>query len=213
MDTLATTPNMKIGEIYQRFSVPQNLAEHMFRVFGVVCIISKNWISSPLDWNLLKKLALLHDLGNIVKFNLTDDELSLKDTQKMMIEKYGADDHEATGKMVKELGFDDESVETIQSKSFGNSVAISESSNFLLKILYYADMRVLPNGVGTLEDRLFDIRNRMPKYTSRPDFENLIGASRDVEIQIQKCVNLPLSAINNEMIASFVSETSTYDVI
>jgi len=27
------------------------------------------------------------------------------------------------------------------------------------EILSYADMRVLPNGVGTLEDRLSDVRN------------------------------------------------------
>lgn len=204
---------MKIDEVYQRFSVPQNLAEHMFRVFGVVCVISENWIGKPLNWNLLKKLALLHDLGNIVKFNLTGDELSLKETQKMMIDKYGADDHEATGNMVRELGFGDESIETIQSKSFGNSVAISESSNYLLKILYYADMRVLPNGVGTLEDRLSDVRNRMPKYTSRPDFEDLIGASKDIETQIQENVGILLSSINNETIAPFISEASTYDVI
>ncbi|MFA7300813.1 MAG: hypothetical protein WC069_00685 [Candidatus Shapirobacteria bacterium] len=203
---------MKIDEIYQRFSVPQNLAEHMFRVFGVVSVVGANWTGESLDWNLLKKLALLHDLGNIVKFNLTGDELQLKETQKMMIDKYGADDHEATGKMVKELGFDDESVDTIQSKSFGNSVAISESSNYLLKILYYADMRVLPNGIGTLDDRLSDVRNRMPKYTSRPDFEDLIGASRDIETQIQKSVSISLPSVNNETIVPFISEASTYDI-
>jgi hypothetical protein len=204
---------MTIDEIYQRFSVPQNLAEHMFRVFGVVSIISKNWTGDSLDWSLLKKLTLLHDLGNIVKFNLTGDELSLKDTQKMMIDKYGADDHEATGKMIKELGFDDVSVDIIQSKSFGNSVAIAKSSNYLLKILYYADMRVLPTGVGTLEERLSDVRNRMPKYTSRPDFEDLINASREIEKQIQEKIGILLSSINNESITSFISEASNYDIL
>ena len=203
---------MKINEIYQRFSVPQNLQEHMFRVFGIISVVGKNWTGEQLDWSLLKKLALLHDLGNIVKFNLKEEELYLKEAQKVMIDKYGADDHEATGKMVKELGFDGEAVDTIQSKSFGNSVAISKSQNYLLKILYYADMRVLPNGVGTLEDRLSDVRNRMPKYTSRPDFEDLVSASRDVETQIQKSVSVPLSAINNETIAIFISEASNYDV-
>ena len=203
---------MKIDEIYQRFSVPQNLKEHMFRVFGVVSVIGKNWTGESLDWNLLKKLTLLHDLGNIVKFNLNEEALYLKDTQKMMIDKYGADDHEATGKMVKELGFDDEAVDTIQSKSFGNSVAIAKSQNNLLKILYYADMRVLPNGVGALEDRLSDVRSRMPKYTSRPDFEDLVSASRDIETQIQKNVSVQLSTINSETITPSISEASTYDV-
>lgn len=203
---------MKIDEIYQRFSVPQNLKEHMFRVFGIISVIGKNWTGEKLDWNLIKKLSLLHDLGNIVKFNLKEEEMYLKETQKMMIDKYGADDHEATGKMVKELGFSGEAVDTIQSKSFGNSIEIAKSQNYLLKILYYSDMRVLPNGVGTLEDRLSDVRNRMPKYSSRPDFEDLVSASRDIETQIQKSVSVPLSTINNETIIQFISEASSYDV-
>lgn len=201
---------MKIEEIYQRFSVPKNLQEHMFRVFGIVCVIGASWRGEELDWDLLKKLTLLHDLGNIVKFNLKEEETYLKEKQKLMIEKYGADDHEATGKMVKELGFDEVAVDVIQQKSFGNSIAIANSQNYLLKILYYADMRVLPNGIGSLEDRLLDVRNRMPKYTSRPDFEDLVNACREVEVQLQKHTNIPLSDVSNETIAPYIIEASGY---
>jgi len=204
---------MKINEIYQRFSIPQNLREHMFRVFGVVSVIEKNWIGEKLDWELLKKLTLLHDLGNIVKFNLKEEDMYLKETQQAIIDKYGPDDHIATGKMVSELGFDQEAVDIIQSKSFGNSVVIANSNNYLLKILYYADMRVLPTGVGTLEDRLFDVRNRMPKYTSRPDFEDLVNSSRQVEKQIQSFVSISLNTITNESIISYLSDASTIDIL
>ena len=70
---------MKIDEIYQRFFVPQNLREHMSGVFGVVSVININWNGQLLDWDLLKKLSLLHDLGNIVKFKLAEEEMYLKD--------------------------------------------------------------------------------------------------------------------------------------
>jgi len=203
---------MKINQIYQKFSVPYNLQEHMFRVFGVVSAIGKDWQGEKLDWDLLKKLTLLHDLGNIVKFNLKDDEMYLKETQRQMIEKYGANDHEATGKMIRELGFDKNSVEIVQQKSFGNSVAIANSQNYLLKILYYADMRVLPNGVGQLEERLTDVRSRMPKYTNRPDFEDLVNSSREIEKQIQEKVSVALSSVDSKTITPYILEASTYDV-
>lgn len=203
---------MKIKEIYHRFSVPQNLAQHMFRVFGVVSLIGENWTGQKLDWELLKKLTLFHDLGNIVKFNLKEEEMYLKDTQLAMIEKYGTDDHEATGIMIKELGFDDESVDIIQSKSFGSSIAIANSSNYLLKTLYYADMRVLPNGIGLLEDRLSDVRNRMPKYTNRSDFEDLVKASREVERQIQEKLKISLSSIDDNSIKTFISESADFEI-
>lgn len=203
---------MKIDEIYQHFRVPTNLKEHMFRVFGIVCVFELNWNGEKQDWNLLKKLALLHDLGNIVKFNLRSDELSLKEVQKTMIDKYGSDDHEATGKMIKELGFSDEAVETVAAKSFGNSISIANSSNFLLKILYYADMRVLPNGIGTLEERLIDVKNRMPKYSSRSDFEDLLNASRDIEKQLQERTTQKLSTIDERMIAPPVLQAATFEI-
>ena len=203
---------MNINEIYQQFSIPQNLQEHMFRVFGVVSVIENNWTGEKLDWGILKKLTLLHDLGNIVKFNLKEDEMYLKETQKAIIKKYGSDDHIATGKMVSELGFDSEAVKIIQSKSFGNSVEITNSNNYLLKILYYADMRVLPTGVGTLEDRLSDIRNRMPKYTTRPDFEDLINACREVEKQLQEKVSIPLVNINDDLVNIHLSKALKFEL-
>lgn len=173
---------MDISQIYQKFSVPPNLAQHMQAVAKVVEIIKDNWTGPEVKWEDLEKMALLHDLGNIVKFKEPSKD------QASMIAKYGTDDHEATRLMLTEINFPEELIEIILNKSFGNSVAISQSDNWMLKILYYADLRVLPSGIGTLDQRLEDIKIRMPKYFNRPDFPELIEACKDIEQQIKENV-------------------------
>jgi hypothetical protein len=70
----------------------------------------------------------MHDLGNIVKFDLKrypeylGKELKRRDfwakKQKEMIKKYGKDDHEANLKILREIGADDKIVKIISKKSF-----------------------------------------------------------------------------------------------
>ncbi len=100
-----------------------------------------------------------------------------KRIQRKIIEKYGTDDHDATKLILEELNLDNKLIDIILRKSFGNSVEIAKSENWPLKLLYYADLRTLPNGIGTLEERIGDVGARMPKYTSRPDFDDLCEAS------------------------------------
>lgn len=65
-----------------------------------------------------------------------------------------------------------------------------------MKILYYADLRTLPFEIGSLENRLKDVRQRMPKYTNRPDFEVLVNACLNIGKQIEEKLNIPASQIN-----------------
>ena len=60
---------MKVVEVYKKFGIPPNLQEHMLRVFEVTSYIEKHWKGETVDWDLAKKIALLHDLGNVVKFD------------------------------------------------------------------------------------------------------------------------------------------------
>ena len=199
---------MQLAEIYKKFKTPPNLQDHMLRVFGIVELLQKYWVGKAVDWNQTKKLALLHDLGNIVKFNFDNHPEFLGDEQKNIeywkqvksetIQKYGVDDDEVTKKMLTEIGFDVEQVERILNKRFSNSVAIEASDDWILKILYYADLRTLPLGVGSLEDRLDDVRSRMPKYTNRPDFEDLVNSCRAIGKQIESQITIPANEINDK---------------
>ncbi len=199
---------MNIFEIYKNFRIPPNLQEHMIRVFGVIYFAEEHWTGEKVDWNLVKKIALLHDMGNIIKFNLDAHPEFLgseksniehwKNVREETIQKYGLDEEEATKKMLQEVGIDENAIKIIEDKAFGNSVGVKDSTDWHLKLLYYADLRTLPFGVGTLDERLADVRGRMPKYTSRPDFEDLVSACRDIEKQIQENLDIPVLKIIDE---------------
>ena len=203
---------MKIIDIYEKFGVPPNLQDHMLRVCGIVEYIEKHWVGKTVDWNSTKRIALLHDLGNIVKFDfdkhpefLGEEQKNIehwKIVQSEIVQKYGVDDDEVTKKMLIELGVDGESIEIIFSKRFGNSVEVKNSDNWVLKVMYYADLRTLPFGIGSLESRISDIKDRMPKYTNRPDFESLVDACRDIEKQLQPKINISVSEINDKNVVA-----------
>lgn len=202
---------MKIQEIYRKFNLPPNLQEHMLRVCGVVRFIEQHWVGEDqVDWQLAQQAALLHDLGNIVKFHLDETPEFLgkeqsrleywKNVQQEIIREYGSDDHAATKKMLTEIGASEDLVAIILSKTFGNVLLTKKSDNWPLKIMFYGDMRALPLRIGTLAERMEDTRQRMPHYTSRPDFEDLVAACLDIEKQIEKNLDVPVSAINNDSI-------------
>lgn len=201
---------MTISDIYKRYYVSPNLQEHMLTVASVALCIADHWVGERLDRDRLGKTALVHDLANTVKFNLDkypeflgDEVVNIsfwKSKQKELIGKYGQNDHVATEKMLKEIGFGGDDIKIVQEKSFGNSIVTEKSTGWILKILLYSDLRVLPIGIGTLEERFKDILERMPKYSSRPDINNLFSACREIEKQIQKNIDIPLRTINSRSI-------------
>jgi hypothetical protein len=210
---------VNIGEIYKEFGTPPNLCEHMLRVCGIVSFIESHWKGlQQVNWDLAKKAALLHDLGNVVRFDLDKHPEFLgneqknvkhwKEVQIKVIEKYGTDDHEATKHMLGEINASEELIEIILNKSFGNSITTMNSNNWPLKILSYADLRTLPQGIGTLDERLHDIRERMPKYSERPDFEDLVAASKENERQIQENIDMSLGEIKDTVVTIDVSKFS-----
>jgi hypothetical protein len=202
---------MKVSEIYKKFGVSPNLQEHMERVFGVVSLIEKHWKSSEaVDWQITKKMALIHDIGNTVKFDFVNHPEFLGDEQKNidhwksvqaeMISKYGLDDNEATKKILTELGINPKTVEDVYNKRFVNSVHTSQSNNLSLKILYYGDLRALPLGIGILEERISEIRKRYANYASRSDFEDLANACREIENEIQGKIDFSVYEINDKSV-------------
>lgn len=197
---------MEIRDVYEKFGIPPNLQEHMTQVFGVVSFIAAHWKNKNIqvDWDLTKKIALLHDLGNIVKFDLDrypeffgTEQANIeqwREKQKQIIETYGFDDRAVTSRMLREIVVSQDAIEVIESKGFGNASLIEASHNWLLKILFYADMRVLPQGVGPLQERIKDIGNRLSKYSKRADFGELCAACVSIERQIQ--TNLDVSVLD-----------------
>lgn len=170
---------MTVQEIYIKLQNPPNLQNHMVQVAKVALFIYDHWNGDSLDKHLLLQTTLLHDVGNIVKFDIQKypeymgAEKSRIDywmkVQKEIIDKYGADDHAVTEKMLSELKIDPIVIDNILSKSYSNTITIAKSDNWILKILLYADLRVSPTGVISLRERLDEVRERLEKYRDRID--------------------------------------------
>ena len=204
---------MTVRQIYQQFFIPPNLQNHMVTVAKISSIIANHWQNNN-DFVIsdLIKVALLHDLGNIVKFDFDKfpqflgTEISniqfWKDKQTEIIQKYGKDDHEVTKAMLNELKTDQRLIDIILAKSFDNSITINNSNDWLTKILRYSDLRVMPNGIGSLQQRLDEIKNRITKYQNNPELPKLIQACFDNENKIQAKVDFDLKTINQDLINS-----------
>jgi len=202
---------MKLSQIYKTYRTPPNLQEHMQKVARVAGLICQHWSGPKIDSLLIKKAALVHDLGNIVRFDIKSHPEFLgkektradfwEKTQKEMVSQYGNDDHQATAQMLKEIGLEDKIIQLVLIKGFKNVLSIEKSKIWELKILLYADMRVGPFGVIPLAERIDEAISRWKKV-DKNKWEGHIEACKRIEEQIQERVNLDLQKINQDLMGN-----------
>lgn len=207
---------MKIKEIYKKFKISPNLQDHMLTVASTVIFLKDNWQGEKIDWNKIVKAALLHDLGNIVKFDmdkfpdLMREEVKRidywKKVQRETIAKYGSEDHKVTEKMLRELNVKEDVIKTILEKSFGNSEMTVFRKDWNTKILLYCDVKTSPTGLVTLDERIVDIKRRMPKYTNKPNFSKIVKAIKELEKQIQTNLKIPISRISDKSVEKYKND-------
>src|ERR1035437_2830314 len=115
----------KILEIYSEYKIPPNLQRHMFWVAAVATMICDNF-DEPLPKEDIITACLLHDMGNIVKYELGYFPEFLKpegleywqNVQNEFREKYGEDEHKVTFLITKEFGLSDRIVELASGNGF-----------------------------------------------------------------------------------------------
>ncbi len=169
---------MTVQNIYRKYDIMPTLQQHMLRVAAVAKSICDHFDGPPVDMTSIVAACLLHDMGNILKFQLTrfPDFLEPKgltyweNIQEKFGERYGKDEHVATELIIEEIGVSKRVKELVDAIGFYNSEANLVTSDFEKKICEYADMRVDPHGVVLLEDRLKDLEKRYIKqYPSADD--------------------------------------------
>ena len=147
-----------ISAIYDRFLVTRNLRRHMFRVASVAEMVCDNWKGAPLDKDDVVAACLLHDIGNIVKFDfskestikmLGEDGKSIAFWQKVkddIVARYGKVDNEVNHNMVAELGIDARVLFLVDHMGgiFENK---KRGDDRELMVCSYADFRVEPMGI------------------------------------------------------------------
>lgn len=161
----------------------------MLRVAKVAALVCDHWKGPAIDKNLILKMALVHDLGNIVVID--KNNLKLK-------EKYGKNDHRATSAMLREINFPEDFILALESKNFGSSPQLVKSNDWNLKIVFYGDLRTQPTGITSLKERLDEYLKRVDDYYKKLNIQELISACFEIEKQIQQNLDVPVSEINDQ---------------
>lgn len=205
----------QILDIYKEYKIIPNLQDHMLRVAAVASIICDNF-NEPLPKEEIVAACLLHDMGNIIKFDMnslldffkSEGVAYWQKVKDEYIKKYGENEHRATLQIVRNLGFEKllPYVDVVDFKKVHN---ILDNSNFGQKICFYADSRVDPFGVVSIKQRLEEGKRR---YSGRTDITFITEEEREkgeksifeLEKQIfSKCKMKP-EEIDNEAIALIV---------
>jgi hypothetical protein len=163
---------MRIEEIYAQFCLPKTLQEHMIRVAAVAQMMIDHRQWPPLDEQLILRTALLHDLGNIVKMDFSlhtqwygqpiEYRIQIKEEVK---KKYGTTCHQATLAMCQEIGVDEKVLQIID--HIGIESYIEEHGSRETQIVRYADMRVDPWGIVSLDQRMQNGHERYKECANR----------------------------------------------
>ncbi|MGM5480055.1 MAG: HD domain-containing protein [Nanobdellota archaeon] len=205
-----------IDEIYDRFSIPSFLATHMKQVAAIGKFLCTH-LNQDLDTDCVVAALLLHDLGNVVKFDLDsplseqlcsqDEKERLRILQSDLKERYGKNADEATKRMVEKLKVPKKVKWLLENATWLNIEKVRDSNSIELKICAYADYRVSPKGIVSLKKRLHDLRRRYHDYphtNSLPEdkVKKRDNAYYDIEKQLFSKTDIKPEDITEENISN-----------
>lgn len=156
---------MRAREVYEKYQVPPWLQLHQVRVAAVADTVAR--MHADANVSLIVTTCLVHDIGAIVKFDFeymrralpglasADEIPHWEAVQKEIRARYGTEEHEATDAILSDLGKSNER-EIFDQMGLTNMPRILASGDRNLQIVQYADMRVGPFGVLSIQERLAD---------------------------------------------------------
>lgn len=206
---------MEIQRVYDQYKVPEHLQEHMLRVAGVGIAIGKHWIGPDIDIPSIRTALLIHDMGNIMKFDFTKPEQyqvnqhvieTWKRTQAEFAKNYGNSVHLVTMGIIQELSVSNYIIELVEAIGLDFVEETYRSDDIVKKLCSYADLRVDPDGVVTVDQRFDDLIER---YRGRKDVSNYeIFRSYVLEMEqlLQPYVSIPLAGIDNSLVSGYLPE-------
>ncbi len=211
----------QIQSIYERYAIPTNVQRHMFSVAGVAKQICEN-CKDKIDSTDLIATCLIHDLGNIIKMNFDNEEkiklLDKNDVQRLEYfkkkqeefwKKYGKDDNLANELIAKELGANDEIIYLLENKAIEHKPIEFWSDDLPLLILAYADCRVSPCGVVSMQERIEEYAHRNEFHKDKEKMENtkkFEEFSKLMESELFKKMKIKPEDINQESIKKYTQE-------
>lgn len=198
------------------------LQMHQLRTAAVADIICDSMLVN-IDRDNIIAACLLHDIGNIIKFNLKyfpefNEPEGLNYWEKVkydFINKYGNNEDEATLKIAKELDVSDRIYGLIASVDSSAVEIISMDDDFGQKICIYADNRVTPYKIVSLEDRSLEAKERYKNHPHSFDEEKrkfFIENMKKIENQIFSMCKINPEDINDESIKKYLEKLSDFSM-
>lgn len=204
-----------IKHIYQDYQIPPNWQEHMVFTASLGKIICQNWVKEKFNQDLVVTALLLHDIGNIVKFNLEPGAPNLlmdqdkinywRQVQKKFRKKYGLRADQANLAIIEELRPYPKIKKIMEEHYFEFIPKINErEKDWESKIVFYCDLRFDPAGITSIKDRIKDLQNR---YKDRDDtwrdqkkFRSRVNNCLQLEKQLNQLTTIDLEKISQDEI-------------
>jgi len=192
---------MNTKQIYEKYSIPKNLQEHMLRVASLAKIIVENWNGPRINSKAIIQACLFHDIAKPIIFDLTkqnqfkisqDEIAGLRKLQLYLKKRYGNNEYDATVEVCKEIGCSSNTIQILSKIKWSNTVSLLKKGDFTTLIAIYGDMRIGPKGILTLIQRVEDLKTR----TGKKGKYEISGTK--LENLIKKYVSVDLSKINDK---------------
>lgn len=201
----------------------------MRRVAAVVAWVLDHWKGPEVDKDAVIAAALVHDLGNIVKFDfdwpgqaqLVGEEWNRKEywkaVQETVFARYGTKHDDATDAMLAELGADPSVGRIVHATGYQHLPRMAQHGSWEEKLLVYGDLRVAPHGIVSREERMREGRERYAQLHPRVrDSEGFVQeghapfthAGADIENAIAAHTSAPLHLITDQSAAPYVESFS-----
>ena len=187
-----------------------SLQLHMLRVAGVAQILMEYLQDSvALDEYSVLTACLLHDLGNITKFDFErfpqffepEGTAYWRDVKQKVKAEYGESPRLATAAMCRELGIPEEVIQLIAAFDFSDARKNYEGNDWTRQICAYADMRVAPHGVVTLFERLNEAQQRYRTPGKNDTHHDVMRVYlKQIENRLQEKIPVPLDSITEAMV-------------
>lgn len=183
-----------VSEIYREYKIFPRLQDHMLRVAAIASLICDNFEETLPKENMITA-CLLHDMGNIIKAELTlfpdfwqpEGVEYWQKVKDEYLKKYG-NEHIATEVIAKEIGISEKSFSYLQTIGFSKCRQNELDKKFDNKICNYADMRVGPHGVMPMRERQLEshkrYQGRNQDISSADTFGSFLQSAQNMENQI-----------------------------
>ncbi len=194
-----------IAQIYEEYKIMPNLQLHQLRVAAVAKVIGES-LETKIDLKSVIAACLLHDMGNILKFDLTKfpeftHEHGLSHWEKVKSDfksHYGDEEHIATYTIARELQASQATMACLKAVGFSQAVKQCQSKCLEHKLCCYADQRVGPDGILSLKERIEEAHRR--KASTLAVFDETVTALKKIEEQI-----FAVSTINPQDVKALVT--------